>query len=82
MAKRRSGCARTIVKFKTRRGKTISFPGHQGSACAPRKKPSTRHLRPYKEVMAKAAPQCARRHGGGTRAFAKCVGQAVRSVRG
>lgn len=75
-------CKVTTVKFKTKRGKVISFRGHQGTDCAPRKKPSTRHLAPWKAVMKKAAPQCAKRFGGGTKAAAKCVGQAIRSVKG
>lgn len=80
--KTRSGCKRTTIRFKTKRGKVVSFSGKSGPACGPRPKPKTGHLRPWKQVMAKAAPQCARKHGGGTKAFRKCVGQAVKSIHG
>jgi hypothetical protein len=75
-------CTRKTIKFKTRRGRTITFTGKSGSACPPRRKPSTAHLRPWKAVMKKASPQCARRFGGGTKAFGRCMKDALKSVRG
>lgn len=75
-------CKITTIKFKTKRGRPISFRGHSGSDCPPRRKPSTRHLGPWKAVMKKASPQCARRFGGGTKGFGKCMKDALKSVRG
>jgi hypothetical protein len=70
------------IKFETKRGKTISFRGRTGAGCPPRKKPSTRHLRAWKEVMAKASPQCKRASKGNVKAFRACVGEALDSVKG
>lgn len=80
--KTRTGCTRKTIKFKTKRGRVISFTGREGPSCGPRKKPSTRHLAPWKAVMKKAAPQCKRAARGNVRAYRKCIGTAVRSVHG
>ena len=61
MAKRKrstKACHATTVRFKTKRGKTISFKGHQGANCGPRPKPKTGHLRAYKQVFKQAAKFC------------------------
>lgn len=55
---RSTGCHAGIVKFKTKRGKVISFRGKTGPSCGPRKKPKTGHLAPYKRKMAAAAKSC------------------------
>ena len=78
--RRGKACRVTVIRFRTKRGRVISFTGKTGKACGPRPKPKTGHLRAWKQVMAKAAPQCAKRHKG--KAFRKCVGQAVKSIRG
>lgn len=63
-------CKAGLVRFKTKRGKTVSFKGHVGSDCGPRPKPSTRHLAPYKAAMRRAAKGCKGRHG---QAFRNCI---------
>lgn len=73
-------CKSTTIKFKTKRGKVISFKGHAGSGCAPRKKPSTRHLKVYQEVFGEAAKKCAKKYGGFTKAAGKCAGDAVKAI--
>lgn len=77
MAKKKSrrksritGCKSGTVRFKTRRGKVISFKGKQGPACGPRRKPSTAHLRPFKSMMRKASKSCA---GKSLKPFRACV---------
>jgi hypothetical protein len=75
-------CVRKRIVIKKGRKVIAEFMGHTGSGCGPRKKPSTRQLGPWKGVMKKASPQCAKRFGGGTKAFRKCVGDALKSVRG
>jgi hypothetical protein len=72
---------RIIIRKKGSRKVIAEFMGRQGSGCPPRRKPSTAHLRPWKQVMKKASPQCAKRFGGG-KAFGKCMKDALRSVRG
>lgn len=56
-------CKLTTIKFKTKRGRVIAFKGHSGSDCAPRKKPSTRHLAPWKKAMKIGAHACAGSRG-------------------
>lgn len=63
-------CRAGIVSFETSRGKKISFRGKTGAGCAPRKKPSTRHLAPYKRALATASRACRGKKAG---AFRKCV---------
>jgi hypothetical protein len=85
-------CKKETVDFVTKRGKTVTFRGRHGTNCPPRvitkeqAKKMTKHLKPYKEVFAEASEHCARRHKPGRgptgRAFRKCVGQAVHSVKG
>jgi len=69
-ARRSSGCRTGIVRFKTKRGKVVSFHGKTGAGCSPRKKPSTRHLSRYKSALAKAARACKGKKAG---AFRRCV---------
>lgn len=64
------GCRTGIVRFKTKRGKVVSFHGKTGAGCAPRKKPSTRHLAPYKRKLAAAARACKGKSAG---TFRRCV---------
>lgn len=68
--KRSKSCHVGMVRFKTKRGRTVSFKGHVGADCGPRKKPSTAHLRDYKSGMASAAKHCRGRKG---QAFRNCV---------
>jgi len=75
MAKRRkkSGskkCVRTTIKFKTKRGKTISFTGKTGASCGPRPKPKTGHLRHFKASFKRAAKHCKGKPRG---AFLNCM---------
>jgi len=56
--KKSTTCRQGIVKFKTKRGKVISFKGKTGPGCGPRPKPKTGHLAPYKSAMARAATAC------------------------
>lgn len=73
MAKRKrssKSCHVGTVKFQTKRGRTVSFKGHVGPDCGPRKKPSTAHLRAYKTAMGRAARHCKGRKG---QAFKNCV---------
>ncbi len=72
-------CKRTTIKFKTKRGKTVSFTGKTGSDCPPRKKPSTAHLKAWKAVMKAEAPKC-RRKTKNVAAFRRCVGNALKSA--
>jgi hypothetical protein len=67
---RSSGCHSGIVRFKTKRGKVVSFRGKTGAGCSPRRAPSTRHLAPYKKKLAAAARACKGKSAG---AFRKCV---------
>lgn len=60
-------CKLTTVKFQTKRGRTIAFKGHSGPDCPPRRKPSTRHLAPWKKAMKIAAEACAGSRGVSTR---------------
>jgi hypothetical protein len=75
-------CTRKRIIIKKGRKVIADFMGRQGSSCPPRRKPSTAHLRPWKAVMKKASPQCARRFGGGTKAFGRCMKDALKSVHG
>lgn len=75
-----SKCKRTTIKFKTKRGKTIQFTGKSGSNCPPRKKPSTAHLRVWKNVMKEVAPGCKRKSKGNVKVFRRCVGNAMKSA--
>lgn len=68
--KKAAGCKRTTIKFKTKRGKTVSFSGKSGNGCGPRPKPSTSHLRHFKSAMKTAAKHC---KGKPRRAFLNCV---------
>lgn len=68
------------IRFKTKRGKVISFHGHKGSDCAPRKKPSTAHLREFKSAMKSAAPSCKRRAKGSAAVYRRCIGNAIKSA--
>ncbi len=63
-------CRQGTITFRTKRGKIIHFKGKHGTGCAPRKKPSTRHLAPYKRKMAAAARAC---KGRKAKAFRSCV---------
>jgi hypothetical protein len=67
---RGASCRSGIVRFKTKRGKVISFKGKTGPGCSPRRAPSTRHLAPYKRKLAAAARAC---KGKSAKAFRKCV---------
>lgn len=71
---RRTGCSAGIVRFTTKRGKVISFRGHTGAGCPARKKPSTRHLAPFKKEMKAAARKC---KGKSRKAFLSCVANNV-----
>jgi hypothetical protein len=75
--KKPAGCKRATITFKTKRGRTVSFPGRTGTDCGPRKKPSTRHLREYKVAMGLAARECKGRKGG---AFRNCVAGNIKSL--
>lgn len=81
MAKRRSkksyACKRGIVTFRSKRGKIISFKGKHGAGCAPRKKPSTRHLSSMKSAMKRVAKKCAGKKIG---AFRSCMRQGLRAA--
>jgi len=72
MARRKkpAGCSSTTIKFKTKRGKMISFKGRSGASCGPRKKPSTAHLRHWKSAMRSAAKHC---KGKPKQAFRNCI---------
>lgn len=65
-----AACHITTIKFKTKRGKVISFKGHQGASCGPRKKPSTKHLKHWQLAMKAAAKHCKGKPAG---AFRNCV---------
>jgi hypothetical protein len=74
---RRGGTCRTgTVRFKTKRGKVVTFHGKSGPGCGPRKKASTRHLAPYKSALARAARAC---KGLKKNQFQSCVASAMRS---
>lgn len=67
-------CHKGLVSFKTKRGKTISFRGNIGEGCPKRRKPSTRHLAPFKKEMRLAAKKC---KGQSRAKFLKCVANNV-----
>jgi hypothetical protein len=78
-ARRRRGsgsCHTGTVRFKTKRGKVVSFHGKTGPGCGPRKKASTRHLAPYKSALARAAKSC---KGLKKNQFQSCVASAMHS---
>lgn len=72
-------CKAGIVRFETKRGKTIQFHGHKGSDCGPRPKPKTGHLREFKAAMKAAAPGCKRRAKGAAQ-YRRCIGNAIKSA--
>ena len=69
------------IKRKGSRKVIASFKAHVGSGCAPRSKKSykTGHLREAKDLMKRAAPQCARAHKPFTKPYGKCIRQAFKS---
>ena len=75
-SRKRSGaaCRTGTVRFKTKRGKVITFKGKSGPGCGPRKKASTRHLAPYKSLLATAAKAC---KGLKKKQFQNCVASAM-----
>lgn len=68
--KKSKGCTRGTIKFKTKRGKVVTFSGRSGLSCGPRKKPSTAHLRHYKSSFKAAAKHC---KGKPRHAFLNCM---------
>jgi len=77
--KKSTGCARHMVEFTTKRGKTISFAGRLGKGCGPRKKPTPPPVE-FRRGMANAARAC---KGRSHSAFLKCVsGQFRQRVEG
>lgn len=73
MAKRKrssKACTSKTIRFKTKRGKTISFKGHSGAGCGPRPKPKTGHLRAYKSEFKRQAKACKGKPRG---AFLTCM---------
>jgi hypothetical protein len=70
MARRSKSCHAGTVRFKTKRGKVVSFKGHTGAGCGPRPKPRTGHLSVYKKGLARAARAC---KGKSLHAFRNCV---------
>lgn len=68
---RSARCTRKKIVIKSKRGTVkAEFVGHSGPGCPPRKKPSTRHLAPYKKAFARQAKQCA---GTSLPGFRKCM---------
>lgn len=64
-------CQKKNIKIKSKRGKIVAeFVGHTGPGCPPRKKPSTRHLGPYKKNFGLQAKACA---GSKRSAFISCM---------
>lgn len=74
-------CSVKTVNIKRKGSRKIiaSFRAHVGSGCPPRKKPSTKHLRFYKEIMRDAAPSCRRRFKPFTKPYGKCIKDAFRA---
>lgn len=78
MAKSKRGCMKktiVITKKNKRTGRkqvVAEFRGHAGKDCSKRKKPSTRHLGPYKAAFKRAVAYCKRRKSG---KFQTCVGR-------
>jgi len=74
--RKRSGaaCRTGTIRFKTKRGKVVTFHGKSGPGCGPRKKASTRHLAPYKSALARAAKSC---KGLKKNQFQSCVASAM-----
>lgn len=86
--KRGSGCSRKLIRFRTRRGKTVSFYGRPGGmttaggVCKPKRR-KTSHLSRYKSAFRAAVRACkrtshTRRGKHGVSAFNRCVGAKVR----
>lgn len=68
---KKAGCKAKMITIKTKRGKTVaSFMGHTGPGCPKRRKPSTKHLGPFKKEFARQAKECA---GSKLPAFRKCM---------
>jgi len=76
---RSASCRTGIIRIRTRRGKVVQFRGKTGPGCAPRKKPSTRHLAPYKRAMASAAKSC---KGLSKHQFQSCVASEIHGGKG
>ena len=83
-------CTPTMIRFKTRRGKVVTFRGRPGGMktaggeCKPKHR-STAHLRPFKTAFKAAARACKhashKRHGKhGKSAFNVCVGKKVKAA--
>lgn len=72
-------CRVGTVRFKTKRGKVVSFHGHHGSDCGPRPKPKTGHLREFKAAMKSAAPGCKRKAKSAAQ-YRHCIGNAIKSA--
>ncbi len=78
MARKSKACRVATISFETRRGREVSFRGHKGASCAPRKKPSTKHLRHYKNILKTAAKHCKGKSRG---AFRACMKSTMPKVR-
>lgn len=76
---KKAKCAKTIIAFKTKRGK-VEFPGHKGPGCPERKKPSTRHLKPWKDAMKEASPRCAKAFKSSGQKFRSCIRAAMKAA--
>lgn len=70
------GCATKQIRFKTKRGRTISFKGRHGPDCSPRRRShkTPAAFRPW----AAAAKKCARRGKIGSKAQVACMKAQVR----
>lgn len=75
-----ANCTRKTIRFRTKRGKTISFTGRTGAGCGPRRKPSTGHLRLYKGIFKDASKSCQRRYKPFTKSFGRCMKDAFRAA--
>lgn len=84
MAKRRKksrsrhskACVRKVIRFRTKRGRTISFTGRHGANCKPRKFSHVlpARLRPYATAM----KTCSRKHKGGGKSRLRAIGACIR----
>jgi hypothetical protein len=72
------GCKKKRVSFKAH-GKAVSFMRKCSSPAELKRKRSTAHLRPYKQIVKAASPQCGKRFGYFNKQYGRCIRDAIRT---
>ena len=78
-AKTSRACVKKAIRFKTKRGRVISFTGRHGLDCAPRKFSHTTpaRLRPWAAAMKKCSKKIRGRGKARLHAIGRCIKAAV-----